>query len=234
VVEGADSHTTVSGGVADLAVMWAGFPLLGAGLGAALTVASGWLAGLPWVPFPGWFALLARLPDEHAYPGGAGVAAAVGLVVAYAGTRERLTVVVGRTEARLHRAGRDRAVTRAPVAGVFLDGKALVLVDADGGELAREQSDLSAAQLRAAFAGQGWPWLDQDPYRTAYRRWVAGLPGLPAGADALLRARQRAVDRNRGDEARELRGELAGLGVVVRDEGKRQYWRLIPGQPDRR
>nr|WP_258545163.1 hypothetical protein [Micromonospora provocatoris] len=69
------------------------------------------------------------------------------------------------------------------------------------------------------------------PHRDAYRRWVEGLPGLPPGADALLRARQRALDGGHDGEARELHGELARLGVVVRDEGKRQYWRLVAGPP---
>ncbi|MFE9691519.1 hypothetical protein [Micromonospora sp. NPDC005806] len=225
--------TVVSGGVAELVVMWAGFPLLGAGLGAGLTAASGWLAGLPWFPFQGWFALLDRLPEEWAYPAGAAVAALAGLVVAYLGTRERLTVTVGRTGVRLHRDGHGQDVDRATVAGVFLDRKALVLLDAAGGELVRETSDLSHARLREAFTGQGWPWLAQDPHREAYRRWVPGLSGMPSGADALLRARQRAVDTDRGGEAGELRGELARLGVVVRDEGKRQYWRLVPRPPDR-
>jgi hypothetical protein len=31
--------------------------------------------------------------------------------------------------------------------------------------------------------------------------------------------------RARCDDIVELRGELARFGVVVRDEGKRQYWR---------
>ncbi|MFD2764359.1 YqeB family protein [Micromonospora eburnea] len=230
---GYGSATVVRGGAGDLVVMWVGFPLLGAGLGAALTAASGWLADLPWVPFQGWFELLAGLPAERAYPGGAGVAALAGLVLAFLGTRERMTVTVGRTEVRLHRDGHGRDIARAGVTGVFLDGKALVLLDADGAELAREQSDLDHGKLRAAFTGQGWPWRDRDPHEAAYRRWVEGLPGLPTGAEAVLRARQRALDENRGGEARELRGELARLGVVVRDEKKRQYWRPVPGQPDR-
>ncbi|MFG3710252.1 hypothetical protein [Micromonospora sp. NPDC047730] len=45
---------------------------------------------------------------------------------------------------------------------------------------------------------------------------MPGLPGLPVGADALLRARQKALDDDRGGEARELRGELARSGAVVR------------------
>ncbi|NES15178.1 MULTISPECIES: hypothetical protein [Micromonospora] len=222
----------VTGGAGELAVLWVGFPLLGVGLGAAFTAASGWLADLPWFPFQGWFALLAGLPEGRSYPVGAGLAGLAGAALAYLGTRERLTVTVGREGVRLHRDGQGRDVDRAAVAAVFLDGKALVLTDAAGGELVREPSDLSPAALRAAFTGQGWPWVGQDPYRAAYRRWVPGLPGLPAGADALLRARQRALDTDRGGEVRELRGELARLGVVVRDEGKRQYWRVVAGPSD--
>ncbi|MFI7425377.1 hypothetical protein ACIBPB_00170 [Micromonospora sp. NPDC049836] len=229
----AGETTVVGGGAGELVLMWVGFPLLGAGLGAALTAGSGWVADLPWFPFQGWFALLARLPGDRSYPVGAGVAALAGLAVAFVGTRERLTVTVGRAGARLHRDGHRRDVPRAAVAGVFLDGKALVLLDDAGRELAREPADLSEARLRAAFTGQGWPWLAGDPHRDAYRRWVAGLPGLPAGADALLSARQRALDADRGGEVRELRAELARLGVVLRDEGKRQYWRLVPGPADR-
>ncbi|SBT55022.1 YqeB family protein [Micromonospora narathiwatensis] len=225
---GYGGSTVVSGGTGELVVMWVGFPLLGAGLGIALTAASGWLADLPWVPWQRWFELLARLPAERAYPGGAGVTALAGLVFAYLGVRERLTVTVGRGEVRLHRDGHGRDIARAAVAGVFLDGKALVLLDADGGELARERSDLDHGKLRSAFTGQGWPWRERDPHEAAYRRWVEGLPGLPVGAEAVLRARQRALDSGRGGEARELRGELARLGVVVRDEQKRQHWRLVP------
>jgi hypothetical protein len=164
----------VSGGIDELVVMWAGFPLLGAGLGAALTAASGWVADLPWFPFQGWFKLLARLPQDRAYPIGAGLGAVAGLLVAYVGTRERLTVTVGRTGMRLHRDGRDRDVDRAAVTAVFLDGKALVLLDADGGELAREKSDLSPAKLREAFTEQGWPWATPGSHPVS-------RPGDPEG-----------------------------------------------------
>ncbi|MFI5834976.1 hypothetical protein ACIA5A_15025 [Micromonospora sp. NPDC051300] len=217
----------VDGGAGELVVMWAGFPLLGAGLGAGLTALSGWVAGLAWFPFQDVFELLDRWPAERSYPLGAGVVALAGVALAVVGTRERLRVTVGRRSVELHRDGHGRDVARAEVSGVFVDGKTLVLLDAAGGELAREKSDLDAGRLREAFTGQGWPWVDRDPHRDAYRRWVPGLPGLPAGADALLRARERALRDGRGAEVRELHGELAGLGVVVRDEGKRQYWRLV-------
>ncbi|MFG2082797.1 hypothetical protein ACGFI5_20745 [Micromonospora tulbaghiae] len=221
----------VDGGRGELVLFWAGFPLFGAGLAAGLTALSGWIAGLAWFPFQGLFELLARWPDELSYPIGTGVGVLGGLLLAVVAGRERLTVTVGHRSVRLHRDGRGRDLARADVAGVFVDGKALVLLDTAGGELAREKSDLDAERLRAAFTRQGWPWTGQDPHRNAYRRWVEGLPDLPPGADALLRARQRALDGGHDSETRELHGELARLGVVVRDEGKRQYWRLVACPP---
>ncbi|WP_435153640.1 YqeB family protein [Micromonospora aurantiaca (nom. illeg.)] len=221
----------VDGGRGELVLMWAEFPLLGAGLGAGLTALSGWIAGLAWFPFQGLFELLARWPDERSYPIGAGAGLLGGLFLAVVAVRERLTVTVGHRTVRLHRDGHGRDLARAGVAGVFVDGKALVLLDSAGGELAREKSDLDTERLREAFTRQGWPWTGQDPHRDAYRRWVEGLPGLPPGGDALLRARQRALDRGNDAETRELHGELARLGVVVRDEGKRQYWRLVTSPP---
>jgi hypothetical protein len=48
------------------------------------------------------------------------------------------------------------------------------------------------------------------------------MPGLPAGANALFTAREKADS----DDSRELRSELAKLGVLVRDDKGKQYWRL--------
>ncbi|MEH0933714.1 YqeB family protein [Micromonospora psammae] len=220
--------TVVGGGAGELVVMWVGFPLLGAGAGWALTEVSGWLAGLRWVPWQGLFELVDGLPDGRAIAGAVALGALLGLFVAHLGTRERLIVTVDRAGVRLHRDGTDRDVPRRSVSAVFTDRKDLVVLGAGGEELVREKSDLSRRRLRDAFDTHGWPWTEADPHRDAYRRWVEGLPGLPAGADALLRARQRAIESDRRGDALDLRAELARLGVVLRDEEKRQYWRLVP------
>ncbi|MFI8832567.1 hypothetical protein ACIGPN_16200 [Streptomyces afghaniensis] len=89
--------------------------------------------------------------------------------------------------------------------------------------------------LRPALAAPGrhprrarLPLGGEDPYRAEFRRWVPGTPGLPEGADALLRARAQArKSDDDAEDARELRRELLRLGVVVRDEEKRQYWRIV-------
>ncbi|MFK4242497.1 hypothetical protein ACI2KV_06435 [Micromonospora chokoriensis] len=219
-------RTVVSGGPLELAVLWGGFPLLGAGAGWLLAAATGWLTRLPWVPFGDLIEWLDRLPEPQATAGTIAVGVVAGLVVAGIGTAERLIVTVDPAQVRLRRSDQDRAVARVDTRVVFLADKHLVLLDGDGAELVREPTDLSARQLAAAFRAHGWGWADDDPHRSAYRLWVPDLPGLPAGADALLRARERAVERDRRDDARELRRELGRLGVVLRDEGKRQYWRL--------
>ncbi|MGC4867426.1 YqeB family protein [Micromonospora sp. DT53] len=219
-------RTVVSGGATELAVMWGGFPLAGAGLGWLLAATTGWLARLPWVPFGDLIEWLDRLPEPQATAGAVAVGVLGGLVVAGIGTAERLIVTVDAAQVRLRRSNENRTVARADARVVFLADKHLVLLHADGTELVRESTDLPAAKLAAAFRAHGWGWADEDPHRPAYRLWVPGLPGLPAGADALLRARERAIGRDRRDDARELRRELGLIGVVLRDEGKRQYWRL--------
>ncbi|WP_308042514.1 hypothetical protein [Micromonospora sp. PLK6-60] len=224
---GGDDAVTVAGGAAELAVLWGGFPLLGAGVGWLFATVAPWVATeLRWVPFRGLFKAVAELPDRTALIGAVAVGVLAGVAVAAAGHRDRLTVSVERHRVRMRRAGQVQEFPRTAVRAAFLDGTALVLLGAREQELVRERADLDGARLAAAFRRHGVPWTDGDPHRDAYRRWVAGLPGLPAGADVLLGARQRAVERDRRGEARELRGELARLGVVVRDDDKRQYWRL--------
>ncbi|MER7457554.1 hypothetical protein [Micromonospora sp. NPDC126480] len=233
-VDGPGARTVVDGGRAELVLFWGGFPAVGAAAGWALAAASGWLVGQEWVPFRWLFVLAARLPDPYAAGGVVALGTIAGLVLAGIANAERLIVSVDRERVRLRRPhGPEREVARRDVRAVFADGERLVLLGADDSELAAEKSDLPAGRLREAFRSQGWPWTDEDPHRDAYRRWVPGLPGLPAGADALLTARQRALDKDRAGEAKELRAELARCGVVIRDTGRRQYWRLTRSAPER-
>ena len=54
---------------------------------------------------------------------------------------------------------------------------------------------------------------------------------LPPGANALLKVRAEALRKGDSGDADELREELSRLGVVVREEKKRQYWRLTRPLP---
>lgn len=213
-------------------LMWTGLPLLGAGAGWLLKSMAGWVASLPWAPLQGPFELADRLIASFGEPqatiGALAIGAVAGLVLAFIAEQESLTVAVSHDQVSIKRGEHSSRIERTSVNAVFLDGKQLVLLGRSGEELAREASDLDTDRLRGAFQAHGYPWLaDGDPYKDEYRLWVEDTPALPAGADALLKARARALDRGGDgkDDAAELRAELARLGIVVREEKKRQYWR---------
>ena len=157
-----------------------------------------------------------------------------GLVVAALAEQDYVRVTVADDQVTIARGGSSRRVRRASIAAVFLDGKQLVLLGQATDELDREGGDLpDAKRLQAAFAARGYPWEPGgDPHKDEYRRWVEDLPDLPAGADAILRARARALDRGDSQDAAQLRQELGRLGIVVREEGKHQLWRRTRRQTD--
>ncbi len=206
-------------------VRWVGLPAAGALAGWLLTVLVGWLVTLRWVPFRGPLELLDSIPEPWSTLGGLGVGLVGGLLLALAAHGDRLAVTVSPERIRLEGDEYDATFDRAEVTAVFADRNQLVLLGHGTGELARRPSELDKKALAAAFARHGYPWHDGDPHAGEYRRWVPGMAGLPPGADALLLARAEKPD---SADARELRAELVRLGVVVRDEKRKQYWRLVP------
>ncbi|KRV48424.1 hypothetical protein AQ490_03990 [Wenjunlia vitaminophila] len=224
-----------------LLLMWIGFPLLGAGAGWLLQAVAGWVASIPFVPFRGPLRFIDSLSDHE--PAATLVSLAVGLlvglVIAAGGAHEHLTVTVSDKGVALRRGGKTRRFERDAVSGAFLDDSYLVLLDRDTGELVRQSTHLHADPLRSAFLAHDLPWTDDDPHRERYRRWVEGLPELSGTLDALFRARDRALERGDEDDAEQLRGELARLGIVVRAKGSPQFWRQTrpaadgPGTGDR-
>ena len=205
----------------------------GAALCWAVQAAAGWIASVRWMPMRGPFKLIDAVDEPWATGGALLLGALGGLLLAGMAAAERLAVTVAADRVTLVRGdGTRHVLERARIGGVFRDGKQLVLLGGLGEELARESSDLPANRLRDAFEAYGYRWYaDGDPHRDDYRRWVDGAPGLPPGADPLLRVRQRALDRKDGSELAELGAELARLGVLVRDRDKRQYWRPAPAAP---
>ncbi|UYB38026.1 hypothetical protein SLV14_000345 [Streptomyces sp. Je 1-4] len=201
--------------------------LLGAGAGRLVKVLAEWLVTLPWAPMQGPARLLTSVPEPWLTVGLVCAGAALGLTVGLIAQYQELSVAVSDERITLTRKAKDREFARERVVQVFLDGKQLVLLDADKDELAREACDLNAQRVADAFRTHGYSWADEDPYKDDFRRWVSDMPGLPQGANALLKARAQLLEKKgpTGD-LRELREELARMGVVVRDEKRRQYWRL--------
>ncbi|MGW1373045.1 YqeB family protein [Streptomyces sp. NPDC002446] len=199
--------------------------LAGAGVGWLAGLLADWLVSLPWAPLQGPARLLASIPGPWLPAAGA----VAGLVVGLVAQHEELVIRLSDERVVLTRKGRDREFPYDAIATVCRDGKHHVLLGRDGGELAREECDLDAGRLSGAFAEHGYAWADGDPYEAEFRRWVPDTPELPDAANAFLSARQGALEKKgpSGDDVRELRDELARLGVVVRDEKRRQYWRTF-------
>jgi hypothetical protein len=224
---GGGSVRVVAAPTSERVILWVGFPLAGAAGLWLLGVAIGWLFDLAAIPFGHPFHLLHALGESTRTPlTGLGF----GLAHAYFAHRRLLTVIVSPYGTTLRRnGGAEVDVLRPDVDAVFLDGDSLVLLDANGAELARESSDLSADALREAFTANGFPWrADGDPHRDEFRLWAEDLPGVPTEAAPLLLARAKALKGNRR-RAAALRKELLGLGVIIRDEDRLQYFRTTPG-----
>ena len=226
------SETTVTEPAWTRVLMWSVFPLIGVGIGWLLKAIAGWVVSLPWAPLQGPFRLVEELVASFGEPqatiGALSLGAVAGLVLAFIAEQERLIVSVSNGRVLVARGEFSREIERPSVKAIFVDGAQLVLLGFSGEELVREALDLDTDRLRAAFVGHGYTWLSGgDPYKDEYRLWVEDTPDLPPGADALLKARARALER--GDKGKEdavaLRAELAKLGIVVREEKTRQYWR---------
>ncbi|MEV0241952.1 hypothetical protein AB0I06_18755 [Streptomyces sp. NPDC050674] len=206
----------------------------GAVAGALLPLLARLLLALPWAPLEGPAELLTSVPEPALTLGTTGLGALGGLLLGFMAVHESLSVRVHDAQVTLTVRDTAQEFTREEIAACFRDGKQLVLLAPGGLELARERCGLNWRRLADALTAHGYPWEEQDPYRAEFRRWVPGAPGLPEGADALLRARAQTCEDQHGADARELRGELLRLGVVVRDEDKRQYVRVVTGEADGR
>lgn len=214
-----------------LAGLWTVPPLLGAAAGALIR----WVvvSDVGWLPLPGWVLLINRVPEPWLAIGLTVAGLVAGLAVSAAIHEDRVTIRLSPRRVKLaHGDEEPTELARTALSAVYFDRDELVLLGRDGEELARQACDLDREAVVAAFRRHGYPWYDQDPHANEYRRWVPGLPELPAGADALLRARKKALQEQDRDEAAQLRQELARRGLAVRDDEQRQFWRRHPPRED--
>ena len=224
----ADWETYLGYGPAARALYYVIPALLGAGLGVGLHFLLDWLLSLPWLPFQGPLSLLDSIPDQVALPILIGLGVVAGVIFGAVAWADELSITVDGSRVRLTRGDSDHVINRTAVAAVFMDGKQLVLLGPDTGELAREKTDRPVSKIAEAFTRHGYPWrADGDPHADAFRLWSSTSPGLPPGTGALLSMRARALKNNKNEDAADLRAELLNLGVVVRDQGGKQYWRPV-------
>lgn len=222
------SSITVGPSRAFHVLVWFGLPVLGAGVGWLLAWGLDWVLGLSWAPFQGPLRLLDDVTGSWTLPVLVGLGVVLGVVVALSAYDDVAYVTVGPDGVTVTQGDVAQEVPRALVAAVFPEGKQLVVQDRSGRRRARGPiGDVPVDRLRAAFVAHGYGWVEADPFEGSFSRWVEDAPGLPVGADAFLAARQRALEHGDAKDVESLRVELDRLGVVVREDGTRQFWRAV-------
>ncbi|QIW80736.1 DUF308 domain-containing protein [Bacillus tequilensis] len=219
-------HTTI--GVTKTAVyfFYAILAIIGLTIGYFIPQFAKWALFLPWIPFEG---LLRLVTSFHGSPAAfitALLGMSAGLWFAHTVMAMLLSVKITDDTVELIKGKNVQTIRSADIALVFIDHKRLVLLGTAGYELVREEIDEKPGKVEKAFRQHHYEWAaDGDPFKDQFRRWIPDAPDLSPGAHALLKARHKALKGEETDDVEEFRLELAQLGIVVRDEGTRQYWR---------
>ena len=203
------------------------------GFGAAFVVGPlvSWLVGLIG-DAPGPLRLAAALPLVWAIP----VLTLVGLFLGSWCAREwqqsNGAITIAPDGVTVRRVEGNHHVVRERLGAVFTDKDELVFTDSATNELLRFQTDgVLVDRLRDAFERFDYPWRGtEDPHDQAFATWVDGGGPLDARTHDLLRARQRAMADKRPGAAADARDELGQLGIVVRDRGEAQQYRVASGE----
>ncbi|WP_072806631.1 YqeB family protein [Rhodococcoides yunnanense] len=202
-------------------------PLVGGVLGFFLPRFASWVTTLAWVPFQGPFELVASWSSWWVPYVFAAVGVAVGAAFVAVALYESLRVVVAESGIRVTQDGETTGFDRSEAATVFVDGKELVVLDSASRQVVRAPIEEKAHAVEQVFTSHGYSFVDGDPYESLYQRWVPDTPALPAEINAVMRAREKALEKKSRTDVSELRVELDRLGIVVRDRKSSQYWRPL-------
>lgn len=197
-------------------------------IGYFLPRIAAWAVTLPWLPFEGLIKLINSFNGPWLTIIMAVLGLIAGLVIAYIAIKESLIITITDQEVQLKKDENTQTIALKDIDTVFFDGKQLVILGISGFELAREKNDESAIQVAKAFKKHGYPFSSEGgPFKDEYIRWVLDTPDISLAANALMRAREKALQKKEAEDIKDLRNELAKLGYIVRDEGTRQYWRRV-------
>ncbi|WP_062106045.1 YqeB family protein [Bacillus niameyensis] len=209
-------------------LLYGGFGIVGLILGYFLPRIATWAISLPWFPFEGLIKLINTFNGFWLQVTLPVLGLIAGLILAAMTISELLIVTITNEEVSLKRGEDIQTIALKDIAMVFLDGKELVILGKSGYELARELTDESAKKIVNVFKDYDYPWSsDGDPFKDDYRRWVLDTPDISPAANALLKAREIALQKKEKNDIKDLRKELAKVGYIVRDEETRQYFRKI-------
>ncbi len=207
------------------AFLWIVFPLAGAAAGWLIAKLPGWAEGKP-LPFSGVLEVIYEHSGTWLTVSMIVLGIVGGVFVTLSAYDEVVRVTISDADVEVAVSDNTKSFRRDQVDAVFIEDKSLILLARDTSELVHQKTDHKSATLKTAFEAHGYPWHDSDPHERDFARWVDGVPGLSEHANAILRARQVALDDGKASDIVELHGEATKLGVVIRDVKKRQYWRV--------
>lgn len=226
------SHTLI--GVTKTAAyfLYAALGMIGLTIGYFIPQIAKWALSLQWIPFEGPLRIITSFQGSSAAFITALLVMSAGIWFAHSVIAMLLSVKITDDTVELITGKKVQTIRSDDIALVFIDHKRLVLLGTAGYELVREEIDEKPVKVEKAFRKHKYKWAaDGDPFKGQFRRWIPDAPDLSPGAHALLKARHNALKDEETDDVEEFRLELAQLGIVVRDEGTRQYWRKAETYP---
>ncbi|SCV42667.1 Uncharacterized protein yqeB [Bacillus subtilis] len=224
------SHTLIGVTKTTTYFLYALLAIIGLTIGYFIPQFAKWALSLPWIPFEGPLRLVTSFQAAAFITALLGMSA--GIWFAHSVIAMLLSVKITDDTVELTKGKKVQTIRSDDIALVFIDHKRLVLLGTAGYELVREEIDEKPVNVEKAFRQHHYEWsTDGDPFKDQFRRWIPDAPDLSPGAHALLKARHHALKDEETDDVEEFRLELAQLGIVVRDEGTRQYWRKAQTYP---
>lgn len=205
-------------------------PILGALLGWFIPTIADWATNIPLIPFEAALEWIASLESQWVSVIAAFIGVLAGVFFVFYAFSESLKITITDEEVKLYVNEKENNIHKKEISTIYMEGKDLVFLSTNGSELFRGQPESKKELVSEAFKKHWYPWEDKDPYENQYQRWVEDHPDYPQHVNALLSARERALKNDESEEAKVLRKDLADYGVVIRDQDKRQYVRIVKGE----
>lgn len=134
---------------------------LGTGAAALLPVVARWVEERG-VPFPGILQFLASFDSDWLVWGRPAIGLVVGLVAALVIAHNEPVLTVSDDSVLVQKGDSRRRIKRADVAGVYRDGKKLVIETEQGRRLYEGDVEGGHDLVRAAFVDRDYPWENED------------------------------------------------------------------------
>ncbi|OZU87538.1 50S ribosomal protein L29 [Virgibacillus indicus] len=205
-------------------------PILGALFGWFMPTIAGWAIKIPFIPFEGVFEWIAALESQWISVIGVILGVIAGIFFVFYAFSETLRITITDEEVKLNFKEKVNNIYKTETSAIYMEGKDLVFLGTEGNELFRGQPESKKELISEAFRQHRYPWKEKDPFENQYQRWVADHPDFSPHVNALLSTRERALKNEEKEEAKTLRKDLVDNGIVIRDEDKRQYVRIVRGE----